>query len=152
MSVTKKLLLINGPNMNMLGIRQPEIYGSDTLETIERLTVEKARELGYECECFQSNYEGAVVEAIHKAYGRIDGIILNPAAFTHYSYAVADAVSAVAIPTIEVHMSDIKGREAFRRNSVILPYCIGQVAGLGKESYSVGVERLVNHLEGKADV
>ncbi len=152
MNKTKKLLLINGPNMNMLGIRQPEIYGSDTLETIEKLTVERAKTLGYECECFQSNYEGAIVEKIHSAYGRVDGIIMNPAAFTHYSYAIADAVSAVALPTIEIHMSDIHSRESFRHNSVILPYCIGQVAGLGKESYGVGVEKLVDHLEGKSYV
>ena len=148
----RKLLLINGPNMNMLGIRQPEIYGSDTLETIEKLTVERAESLGCECECFQSNYEGAIVEEIHRAYGRIDGIVMNPAAFTHYSYAIADAISAVAIPTIEIHMSDIHSRESFRHNSVILPYCIGQVAGLGKESYGVGVEKLIAHLEGRADV
>lgn len=148
----KKLLLINGPNMNMLGIRQPEIYGRDTLETIENLTREKAAQLGYECECFQSNYEGAVVEAIHKAYNRIDGIVMNPAAFTHYSIAVADAVSAVGLPVIEVHMSDIHSRESFRHNSVILPYCIGQVAGHGKESYTIAVEKLVAYLEGRADV
>ncbi len=150
--MAKKLLLINGPNMNMLGIRQPEIYGRDTLETIEKLTVDKAAELGYECECFQSNYEGAIVEAIHKAYGRIDGIVMNPAAFTHYSYAIADAVSAVAIPTVEVHMSDVHNRESFRANSVILPYCIGQVAGLGKESYAVGVEKMAAYLEGIKNV
>ncbi len=150
--MAKKLLLINGPNMNMLGIRQPEIYGRDTLETIEKLTVAKAAELGYECECFQSNYEGAIVEAIHKAYGRIDGIVMNPAAFTHYSYAIADAVSAVAIPTVEVHMSDVHNRESFRANSVILPYCIGQVAGQGKESYTVGVEKMVAYLEGIKNV
>ncbi len=148
----RKILLINGPNMNMLGIRQPEIYGRDTLETIEALTKAKAEELGYECECFQSNYEGAVVEAIHKAYGRIDGIVMNPAALTHYSYAVADAVSAVGIPTIEVHMSDIHSRESFRHNSVILPYCIGQVAGHGKYSYTIAVEKLAAHLEGTANV
>lgn len=148
----KKLLLINGPNMNMLGIRQPEIYGRDTLETIEELTRAKAQELGYECECFQSNYEGAIVEEIHKAYNRIDGIVMNPAAFTHYSIAVADAVSAVGLPVIEVHMSDIHSRESFRHTSVILPYCIGQVAGHGKYSYTIAVEKLVSHLEGRADV
>lgn len=150
--MTKKILLINGPNMNMLGIRQPEIYGHDTLETIERLTAERAEGLGYECRCFQSNYEGAIIDAIHNAYGRYDGIVMNPAAFTHYSYAIADAVSAVAIPTIEVHMSDIHNRESFRRDSVILPYCIGQVSGLGKESYGAGVEKLVEYLEGIENV
>ena len=146
--MNKKILLINGPNMNMLGIRQPEIYGRDTLETIEALTKKRAEELGYECECFQSNYEGAIVEEIHRAYGRVAGIVMNPAAFTHYSIAVADAVSAVGLPVVEVHMSDIHSRESFRHNSVILPYCIGQVAGHGRDSYAIGVEKLVAHLEG----
>lgn len=150
--MTKKILLINGPNMNMLGIRQPEIYGHDTLETIERLTKEKAAEFGYECECFQSNYEGAIVEKIHEAYGTVDGIVMNPAAFTHYSYAIADAVSAVGLPVVEVHMSDIQNRESFRHNSVILPYCIGQIAGHGKNSYALGVEKLTAHLEGIENV
>ncbi len=148
----KKILLINGPNMNMLGIRQPEIYGRDSLAAIEELTRRRAAELGYECECFQSNYEGAVVEAIHRAYGAADGIVMNPAAFTHYSYAVADAVSAVGLPVVEVHMSDIHSREDFRSKSVILPYCIGQVAGHGKDSYRLGVEMLAAYLEGKENV
>ncbi len=147
-----KILLINGPNMNMLGIRQPEIYGSDNLETIEKLTVERAGSRGYECECFQSNYEGAIIEKIHEAYGKFDGIVINPAAFTHYSYAIADAVSAVSLPAVEVHMSDIHSREDFRHNSVILPYCIGQVAGLGKDSYAAGVDKLADYLEGKSHV
>ncbi len=149
--MASKILLINGPNMNMLGIRQPEIYGHDTLETIEKLTVARAAELGYECECFQSNHEGSIVDEIHRAYGRVAGIVMNPAAYTHYSYAIADAVSAVGLPVVEVHMSDIQNRESFRKNSVILPYCIGQVAGHGKESYALGVEMLVKHLEGVAD-
>ena len=143
-----KLLLINGPNMNMLGIRQPEIYGSDTLATIESLTVNKAKELGCEMDCFQSNYEGAIIDKIHEAYQKYDGIVINPAAYTHYSYAIADALGAVAIPAIEIHMSDIHSRESFRANSVTLPYCIGQVAGYGKESYAMGVEKLVEYIKG----
>ncbi len=141
-----KLLLINGPNMNMLGIRQPEIYGRDTLETIEKLTMAKASELGCEMDCFQSNHEGAIIDKIHEAYGKYDGIVINPAAYTHYSYAIADALGAVAIPAIEIHMSDIHARESFRANSVTEPYCIGQVAGFGKESYAMGVEKLVEYL------
>lgn len=141
-----KLLLINGPNMNMLGIRQPEIYGRDTLETIENLTVNKAKELGCEMDCFQSNHEGAIIDKIHEAYNVYDGIVINPAAYTHYSYAIADAISSVGIPTIEIHMSDIHSRESFRANSVTLQYCIGQVAGFGKESYAIGVEKLVEHI------
>ncbi|MCD8049758.1 MAG: type II 3-dehydroquinate dehydratase [Clostridia bacterium] len=142
-----KLLLINGPNMNMLGIRQPEIYGSDTLETIERLCREKAVSLGYTLDTFQSNHEGAIIDKIHSAFGVYDGIVINPAAYTHYSYAIADAISSVGIPTIEIHMSDIKNRESFRANSVTLPYCIGQVKGMGKESYTAGIEQLVEHLK-----
>lgn len=142
-----KLLLINGPNMNMLGIRQPEIYGSDTLEVIEDLTVKKANELGFEMDTFQSNHEGAIIDKIHAAYGVYDGIVINPAAYTHYSYAIADAISSVGIPAIEIHMSDIKNRESFRANSVTLPYCIGQVAGYGKESYAIGVEKLADYLK-----
>jgi 3-dehydroquinate dehydratase-2 len=132
--------------MNMLGIRQPEIYGHDTLEEIERLTVKKASDLGFEMDCFQSNHEGAIIDKIHSAYGVYDGIVMNPAAYTHYSYAIADAISAVGIPTIEIHMSDIKNRESFRANSVTLPYCIGQVAGFGKDSYAIGVEKLAEYL------
>lgn len=144
-----KLLLINGPNMNMLGIRQPEIYGHDTLKTIEELTVRRAEELGYEMDTFQSNHEGEIIDRIHSSYGVYDGIVINPAAYTHYSYAIADAISAVGIPTVEIHMSDIKNRESFRANSVTLPYCIGQVAGLGKESYTKGVEKLAEYLRQK---
>ena len=143
----KKLLLINGPNMNMLGIRQPEIYGTDTLETIEKLTREKAESLGCEMDVFQSNHEGAIIDKIHSAYNVYHGIVINPAAYTHYSYAIADAISSVGLPVIEIHMSDIKNRESFRANSVTLPYCIGQVAGCGKESYAIGVEKLVEHIK-----
>ncbi len=142
-----KLLLINGPNMNMLGIRQPEIYGRDTLKTIEDMTVKKANELGFEMDVFQSNHEGAIIDKIHEAYQKYDGIVINPAAYTHYSYAIADALSAVGIPAIEIHMSDIDSRESFRAHSVTAPYCIGQVKGMGKESYTVGVERLAEYLK-----
>lgn len=141
-----KLLLINGPNMNMLGIRQPEIYGRDTLETIERLSKEKAAALGCEMDVFQSNHEGAIIDTIHQAYGVYDGIVINPAAYTHYSYAIADALGAVAIPAVEVHMSDIDNRESFRANSVTAPYCVCQVKGLGRDSYVVGVEKLVEYI------
>ncbi len=144
-----KLLLINGPNMNMLGIRQPEIYGSDTLETIEQLCREKATSLNCTLDTFQSNHEGAIIDKIHSAFGVYDGIVINPAAYTHYSYAIADAISSVGIPTIEIHMSDIKNRESFRANSVTLPYCIGQVKGMGKESYTVGIEQLVEYLKSR---
>lgn len=145
--MTKKMLLINGPNMNMLGIRQPEIYGSDTLVDIEALAQAAAVECGYDLHCFQSNYEGEIIDEIHAAYGLIDGIVINPAAFTHYSYAIADALSAVGIPAIEIHMSDINSREEFRRHSVTRPYCIDQVCGMGKEGYPTAVRRLAAYLE-----
>lgn len=139
-----KILVINGPNMNMLGIREPGIYGSENYEMLCNKISEKADELGCEVEFFQSNSEGAIIDEIQSAYGEFDGIVINPAAYTHYSYAIHDAVKAVGIPTVEVHISDIHSRENFRKNSVILPACIGQVAGLGFESYTVALEKLVN--------
>lgn len=139
-----KILVINGPNMNMLGIREPGIYGSENYEMLCNKISEKADELGCEVEFFQSNGEGAIIDEIQSAYGEFDGIVINPAAYTHYSYAIHDAVKAVGIPTVEVHISDIHSRENFRKNSVILPACIGQVAGLGFESYTVALEKLVN--------
>ncbi|MDO4562831.1 MAG: type II 3-dehydroquinate dehydratase [Clostridia bacterium] len=141
-----RLLLINGPNMNMLGIRQPEIYGYDSLDDIEAIASARAKSLGAQLECFQSNSEGAIITRLHEAYGKVDGILINPAAFTHYSYAIADAIAAVGIPTVEVHMSDINSRENFRKISVTAPQCIAQISGKGKESYSVGVEKIVEYI------
>lgn len=140
----KKILVIHGPNLNMLGIREPEIYGHTTLEQINNEIIALGSQLGADIECFQSNSEGALIDKIQSAYGTKDGIIINPGAYTHYSYAIHDAIKAVALPAIEVHLSDIHSREEFRRISVIAPACCGQVAGFGKDSYLVALEKLLN--------
>lgn len=141
-----KLLVINGPNLNLLGTREPEIYGSDTLDTINgeiRAYCEKA---GISVDFFQSNSEGGIIDAIHAAKGDADGIVLNAGAYTHYSYAIRDAVSAVKIPVAEVHLSNINDREEFRSKSVLSPVCAGTIAGFGKFSYILGVQALINIL------
>lgn len=142
----KKILVLNGPNLNMLGVREPGVYGSLSLQAIEQRLRKLADELSVELECFQSNHEGALIDKIHEAYSTKDGIVMNPGAFTHYSYAIRDAISSVQIPTIEVHISNIHKRESFRHVSVIAPVALGQIAGLGAESYELGLRAIVNHL------
>ncbi len=143
-----KIMLINGPNLNMLGIRQPEIYGTVTLSDIEKGLAERAKELGFELECFQSNSEGAIIDAIQSGFKRVDGIILNAGAYTHYSYAIRDAISSVMLPVMEVHLSDIHKREEFRHISVIEPVCKRQICGLGEKGYYIALEDLVeNYVE-----
>lgn len=144
----KKLKLIHGPNLNMLGIRQPEVYGRETLADIESFVRELAKEHGFELECFQSNSEGAIIDAIHACYNTCDGIILNAGAYTHYSYAIRDAIASVMLPCVEVHLSDIHKRESFRHVSVIEPVCVKQICGLGKAGYAVALEELLqNHVQ-----
>lgn len=137
--------VIHGPNLNLLGSREPEIYGTDALEPINAYIAEKTAEYGIELHFFQSNYEGAIIERIHAARGTVDGIVINPAAYTHYSIAIRDALAAVAIPTVEVHLSDISQREDFRKISVISDVCLRQIGGFGKDSYIFGVEALIGH-------
>lgn len=139
----KKYLVINGVNLNMLGVREPEIYGGQTLADLESRLTEKAKELDVSIDFFQSNFEGEIVERIHSAYGCYNGIIINPGAFTHYSYAIRDAFGSVKMPVIEVHISNIHKREEFRHNSVIVPECIGQIGGLGFKGYELALEALV---------
>lgn len=130
--------------MNMLGVREPGIYGESTLEDLEKLVRAKADELGVEVEFFQSNFEGETVEKIHSALGNCDGIIINPGAFTHYSYAIRDALASVKLPAVEVHISNIHKREEFRHTSVTVPECIGQICGLGFKGYVLALEALAD--------
>lgn len=131
-----RMMVINGPNLNLLGAREPEVYGHQTLASIESELKNEAQRYGIDISFFQSNHEGAIIDTIHESFrSGYDGIIINPGALTHYSYAIRDAVSATKIPTIEVHLSNIHAREAFRTHSVIAGACMGQISGLGSESY-----------------
>lgn len=138
----KKYLVINGANLNMLGIREPGIYGDGTLKDLEEYITKKAAELGVGVDFFQSNFEGEIIEKIHSAMGVYDGIIINPGAFTHYSYAIRDAFGSVKMDVIEVHISNIHKREEFRHQSVIVHECIGQICGLGFQGYVLALEFL----------
>ena len=139
-----KLLIINGPNLNMLGIREPGIYGSDSYETLCRRVLDYAASRGAEAECYQSNHEGDLVDRIQAAYGNTDGIVINPGAYTHTSIALLDAVKAVGIPTVEVHISDVDAREAFRRVSYIRAACIATISGRGLDGYTEAMALLID--------
>ena len=141
-----KILVINGPNLNMLGIREPRIYGSNTYQDLLELISAEAQRLGVEVSFFQSNHEGAIVDAIQEAYAVMDGIIINPAAYTHTSVALLDAVKAVGIPTVEVHISNPDTREPFRRVSYIRAACLATIAGKGFEGYLEALRLLVSEI------
>ena len=136
----KKILVMNGPNLNMLGIREKGVYGTKTLGDINAFITEKAKDWDVELEFYQSNHEGAMIDKLHEAFGKKDGIILNAGAYTHYSYALRDAIAAVRLPCVEVHMSNVHAREEFRHKSVIGPVCAGVIAGFGKHSYLLAVD------------
>lgn len=136
----KKILVLHGPNLNLLGSREPEIYGKTTLADINGKLEERARRSGVILDCFQSNHEGELVDAIQKAQGQYDFILLNAAAYTHYSIALRDAIGAIDVPVIEIHLSNIHKREEFRHHSVIAPVVMGQVAGFGAASYLAALE------------
>ena len=135
-----KLLVINGPNLNMLGIREPDIYGSKNFAALQEYIRESAKELGHNVTLFQSNHEGEIVDIIQSAYGVYDGIVINPAAYTHTSVAILDALKAVAIPTVEVHLSDINEREEFRKFSYVSMVAKKTICGLGFEGYRKALE------------
>lgn len=139
-----KILVLNGPNLNMLGKREPEIYGYETLQDINDKVDVCADELGVTCDFLQSNHEGVLVDHICEANEKYDGIVMNPAALTHYSYAILDAIKAVSIPVIEVHISNIHAREEFRRHSVTAAAAAGIVAGFGSEGYTIALRALKN--------
>lgn len=141
-----RVLVMNGPNLNLLGTRETAVYGTTTLGDIEAMVVSRAAELGIDVTFYQSNHEGSLIDRLHEAMGTCGGVVLNPGAYTHYSYAIRDAIAAIGIPVIEVHLSDIGSREDFRSVSVTAPVCIGQVSGLGPNSYLEGLQRLVSHL------
>ena len=141
-----KIMVINGPNLNMLGARRKEIYGSQSLECINEKLRVAASKLELEIGFFQSNHEGEIIDAIQECYGTFDGIIINPGAFTHYSIALRDALEAVSIPTIEVHISNIYAREEFRRKSVISPVCLGTISGFGALGYELALSAIYDCL------
>ncbi|CAM4123995.1 type II 3-dehydroquinate dehydratase [Bacillus manliponensis] len=144
----KKLLLINGPNLNRLGVREVGIYGKGTLSSLERELKQQAETMGAELECFQSNHEGAIIDSIHEADNVYEGIILNPGAYTHYSYAIRDAIASVSIPVMEVHISNIHQREEFRHVSVTAPVTAGQIVGCGFYGYTLALYALIEKLGG----
>ena len=134
-----RFLVINGPNLNLLGSREPDIYGKSGYDALVARIRESAASMNVEVECMQSNHEGAIIDAIHKAKGAFHGIIINPGAYTHYSYAILDALKAVDLPAVEVHISNIHKREEFRHRSVTAPACVGQICGLGLYGYEAAM-------------
>ena len=145
------VLVVNGPNLNLLGIREPQTYGSTTLTQINHNLQQEAQSLQVSLSCLQSNHEGALVDAIHQAQGKHQGIIINAGAYTHTSVAIRDALAGVDIPTVEVHLSNIYRREEFRHHSYIAPIAIGQISGFGANSYILGLQALVSYLQSKGD-
>ena len=140
--MSKKVLVLLGPNLNLVGVREKGVYGDETAESINSQILENSAKLGYECDIFQSNHEGALIDKIHEARNTYAGVIINAGALTHYSYALRDAIASVRIPFVEVHMSNIYAREEFRHTSVIAPVCAGQISGFGKTSYFLALAAL----------
>jgi 3-dehydroquinate dehydratase II len=140
-----KILVLHGPNLNLLGTREPGVYGTLTLNEINAVLLQLAEELGVELTIFQNNSEGVLVDKIQAAVAAFDGILINPAAYTHTSVAIRDAIAATALPTVEVHLSNIHSREEFRAKSFVAPIALGQISGFGADSYLLGLRALFNH-------
>ncbi len=140
----KKMLVLLGPNLNMVGVRERDIYGTESASDVNAQIILKAKERGLECEIYQSNWEGALIDKIQESVGNFDGIILNAGALTHYSIALRDAIASVPVPCVEVHMSNIYAREEYRRRSVIAEVCAGQISGFGKNSYFLAMDAIVD--------
>ena len=147
-----KLLILNGPNLNLLGLREPDIYGKQNYEALETFIRESCAAEGIECELFQSNHEGALVDRIQEAYGVFDGIVINPAAYTHTSVAILDALKAVSLPAVEVHLSDVRSREDFRRISYAGMACLKTYMGLGFEGYRQAIRFLKDYLRKEGEI
>lgn len=141
-----KILVLHGPNLNLLGTREPEVYGSMTLDDINNKVIELGKELGVEIQCLRSNHEGALVDALHDARTWANGVVFNPGAYTHTSIALRDAISAIQIPVVEVHLSNVYAREEFRHVSMISAVCKGKISGFGWRSYLLGLRALVDAL------
>lgn len=142
MKMIHKLLVIHGPNLNLLGEREPGVYGNTSIEVLNSNIIDRAKEQGMECEIFQSNHEGAIIDKLHAARKDFDGVIINAGAYTHYSYAIRDAIAAIKIPCVEVHISNVFARDEFRSKSVIAPVCKGSICGFGFGSYYLAIQAL----------
>ncbi len=146
-----RILILHGPNLNLLGRREPELYGRQTLAEIDQLLKKRARDLDVQVGTFQSNSEGALIDRIQEAMGHLDGILINPGALTHYSYSLRDALAASGVPLVEVHLSNIFAREPFRHHSVVSPVAVGIICGFGEESYLLGLEALLKMITKRQD-